>query len=144
MKNVFVIALVLLGFTLQAQPGPDRENFRKEKREKMQDLSAEQRAILKTKKMALILDLSDNQQDQVKKLVLASEVKSDEMKRNRKEKKEISKEELFELRKQRLDQKLEMKRDLKTILTKEQMEKFEKSQIAKSLKREHHRSKNKD
>ncbi|MFT4697319.1 MAG: protein CpxP [Flavobacteriaceae bacterium] len=117
MKDVLIICLALLTFSLQAQPGNDEGKHHRNG--KNMDYTPEQIAELRTKKMALQLDLTEQQEKRVYSLMLNKTIK-------RKEKKEEHKEGVsFEKRKEILDHRIEEKKELKSILTKEQFDKWE-------------------
>ena len=122
--------LVAFGINAQPGPGPEFQN-KKEKRELLKDLSPQQRAELRTKQMTLDLDLTKAQQEKILQWNLENENKRETMKQEREAAKELTKDQLFELKKAHLDYEIAMKQKLKSILTEEQMAKFEK-------KREHH------
>ncbi len=138
MKKVLLIVLILVGFAAQAQErgdGPRKE--KNEMREKMADLTPQQRAELKSKKMALHLDLNEAQQKQVEILLVEREKNWDTMRAQRKEGKELSKDEMFALRTQKLDEEIAFKKELQSILTEEQFAKFEKSRMNKGKMKKH-------
>jgi len=128
MKQLFLAVLVLLSFQSQAQED-DNFNPREERREHLKNISAEDMAELKTKKMTLHLDLTNAQQSQVKQLLLkeaqnrkAQMAKHEEMKS--KGEKPTPKQRI-EHQKARLDKQIEMKKQLKNILNIRQYEKYE-------------------
>lgn len=138
MKKVLLIAFILVGFVGQAQErgdGPRKE--KNEMREKMRDFTPQQRAELKSKKMALHLDLNESQQKQVETLLVKQEEKKDAMRAQREEKKELSKDEAFALKSKMLDEQMEFKKQIKSILTEEQFIKFEKSRMHKGYTKKH-------
>lgn len=138
MKKVLLITLILIGFTVQAQErgeGPRKE--KNEMREKMRDLTPQQRAALKSKKMALHLDLNESQQKQVEALVVKQEEKRDAMRSQREEKKELTKDEAFVLKSKMLDEQIEFKKEMKSILNEDQFEKFEKSRMHNGKTKKH-------
>lgn len=138
MKKVLMIVLFVVGATLQAQPpGKGREAHRKNMHDKMEQLSPQQKAELKTKEMTLNLDLTEAQQTEILKLNLEMATKREQNKPKMKEKGEISANEMYARLSKRLDEKIATKKRLKSILTKEQFEKFEKSQFRKGKERRH-------
>ena len=139
MKKIVFICFVLVGITLQAQPGREEKmNDRKEMKEKMSDLTPQERASLKTKKMTLHLDLTEKQQKQVEVLLVKQEEKRDALKAQRKEGNEPTKEELYDLKSKMLDEQITFKNEMKTILTEDQYAKFEKSQHFRGRMKKHH------
>ena len=136
MKKVLMVCFLVAGITLQAQPpGNERVEQRKKIHEKMQELTPEQRAELKTKRMTLSLDLSTAQQTEIQKLHLELETKRAERKPKEEKKGEISANEVFERASKMLDEKIAIKKKFQAILTSEQFEKFEKSQARKASER---------
>ena len=109
------------------------------KQKKMQtDFSPEQQAILKTKKMALELDLTDNQQKQMlvfnEKWAKVKAEKRAEMKNMNKE--DMSSTDKFNHMNAMLDQKLAHQKEIKSILNEEQYDTWK-----KSAQRKHKRGK---
>ena len=98
---------------------------------KMKEISPEQEAILWTKKMTLELDLNETQQDQMYALILEkAKAKSQRFKNLPKER--PTEVQIFEMEVHRLDQKIAMKKALKSILTKKQFERWELIEMKKS------------
>lgn len=100
------------------------------KQKKMyEDFSTEQKAVLKTKKMALELDLNDNQQKQMldlnKKWAEVKAKKKTEMKSLNKE--EMTSTDRFNHMNDILDTKLAHQSDLKKILNEDQYNQWKKS-----------------
>ena len=127
MKKVIIAVLLLAGFTTMAQKG---ERGTRDGRGGMQDLSSEQMATLQTKKMTLVLDLTQNQQEQVKSLQLEKakrrKVKMEERKAQKEagEVKKPTSEERFNMENERLDLQIAQKAEMKKILSDEQYEKW--------------------
>ena len=134
MKKLFLVALAL--FTLQsyAQEPPRKMErvHNKERKQKLKDMSPEEEATIATKKMTLALDLNEKQQVQVKK-VLLTQLEKRPMRPNKKE--EITKEQRLEMVNARLDAQIEIKKQMKSILTKEQYDKFDKMQSRRERNR---------
>lgn len=134
MKKLIVALILLMGFTATAQRGQERSH-----KEKM---SLEQRANLHTKKMTLALDLTQSQQGQVQTLNLKNakmrETKLEERKARKEsdDTKRSSSEERYAMQMGRLDYQIAQKAQMKKILSKEQMEKWEKMAIHKKRKRQ--------
>ena len=127
MKNVILIMVVLIGFTMQAQDNDKGKlEARKEMRKKMNNLSPEQKAELATKKMALHLDLTEAQKKKIYPVELEIAQLREAAGKNNEAKKDLSKEELFKRRSEMLDKKSAIKAQYKSILTTEQFEKWEK------------------
>lgn len=143
MKKIIVAVLLLCTVQMNAQ---DQDRFqkmdkeRKEFRKAMKDMTPEQIAELRTKKMTLALDLSDAQQQQVFALnTRMAKEKKQKMKARqlaKESKKEFTSDEKFAMMNERLDAQIAYKKDIKQILNKEQYERWEKMQARKG-KRKH-------
>ncbi|QNK76286.1 hypothetical protein H7F37_09025 [Winogradskyella sp. PAMC22761] len=131
MKKLAIIALVLVTLTGYAQK-KDRKNMDKENRSELrEDISPKDMAELKAKRLTLKLDLTDAQQAKVQKVILKQAEENQKLREEKKadkseEKQKPTKEEMVERQNYRLDQMIEMKREMKTILTAEQYAEFEK------------------
>ena len=138
MKKVLMTCLLLVSISLQAQPpGQGRNEHRNAVREKMIELSPQQRAELKTKKMVLELDLTIEQQLEIQKLNLEIESAREKMKPQKKKLEEISADDFFDRKSKMLDEKIAVKKRLQSILTEEQFEKFQKSRRRKAREQRH-------
>lgn len=138
MKNALFICSLLICFSAFAQR-PQGNNDRPP-RPKMErpDYTPEQIAEIQTKKLTLMLDLTESQQSKIKSLELAA-AKSRESNRSEKEPGEKpSDEERFNKQSQMLDNKIAHKNSMKSILSKSQFEKWEKS-LKVEGKRRHHK-----
>lgn len=120
MKNAMMIFMVLASFTITAQN--KLSESKPHRQETKKNLTAAQKAELHSKKLTLELDLTDSQQKEIKQLFLGHKKDKSAYSKNRKE---ISSEEKFETKKENMDQRIALKRELKRILTKEQYEKWE-------------------
>ena len=125
MKRFAIITALLLGTAAIAQPPGRQGGERHQKAEMIKDMTAEQLAELRTKEMTLHLDLDENQQSRIYQLnlQLAEQRKSEMEKREGKEK--PTAQEMYEHRIAMLDQQIEMKKQLKEVLTQEQFAKLE-------------------
>ena len=129
MNNTLKFMMLLLGISSFAQQQPQVKLLEPKKHlnqnmEKMKEMSPEQEATLWTKKMTLELDLNETQQDQMYALILEkAKAKSQRFKNLPKER--PNEEQIFEMEVDRLDQKIAMKKALKSILTKKQFERWE-------------------
>ena len=133
MKKVLIWALVLSTLSVTAQQrgrfqhGSDRQG----KMAMMEDLSPEQAATLKTKRMTLDLNLTESQQDKMYAIHLKNaKNRQERMAEVDKQREEgtwtkPSKEERFNLINEKLDKKIAHKKELKQILDKEQFERWE-------------------
>jgi hypothetical protein len=119
MKKVFVVAVILVGLTTFAQ----------EKGKNTENLSLEQQTELLVKKMTLDLDLNEKQQNAIRPVLLEEskkrEVQKGERKARKKNEEKVSKEKMFEMKSKALDNQLAIKEKMKSILTTDQMEKWE-------------------
>jgi hypothetical protein len=130
MKKLVGIAAIAILFSLTINAQEKKENIKKRA-----PLTSEQSATLQSKKMALHLDLDKNQQAAVYKLMKKNaeerQLKREEISEKRKKGVALTKEERFQLQNDRLDKQLEQKAAMKNILSKEQYEKWEKTNFAK-------------
>lgn len=126
MKKVIIAMALLISVSSMAQRGGI------EHRENKSNLTPEQMATLKTKKMTLALDLSEAQQSQVQILNLENAKAHKEKMAARKGTKEkgeqnkLTSEEKFAKQNERLDAKIVQKAKIKKILSQEQYDKWEK------------------
>ncbi|WP_149304935.1 hypothetical protein [Pareuzebyella sediminis] len=126
MKKVIVVLMVMLSATTFAQKG---EKYR---RGDMRQMTATQMATLKTKKMALALDLTKEQQAKIQALNLENATQLTERiaerkaRRNSGEMHKPSADERFERENQHLDRMIAQKGKMKKILSDEQYVRWEK------------------
>ncbi|MCG1036229.1 hypothetical protein [Polaribacter sargassicola] len=129
-KIVSILVLVMaVTFTTQAQ---------RKGGQKGPKFTPEQQATLAVKKMALALDLTDKQQNQIKPILTAQiEERKAEMEKRKANKDEPRQkptaDELFAMQNKRLDNQIMMKNKMKNILNEEQFEKFEKMQKGRKM-----------
>lgn len=135
MKNLILTMAMLLSLTTIAQQG-NRERYHKKA---LAEMTAEQVATLHTKKMALALDLTSKQQDEVLKINLeeaefrkAKMAERKERKENNEAKRPTS-DERFEMQNELLDRKLAQQEKLKKILTDEQFQLWKKARNRKGM-----------
>jgi hypothetical protein len=126
MKKLILLAALVMSSAIFAQ---ENHSDKKDKMAHLKDLSPEQMATLRTKKMTLSLDLSKAQQDKVYALHLdeAKTRKEQRAKRNHNkgtEKPNLSSDEKFNKMNERLDKKIAAKNKIKSILSEEQFEKW--------------------
>ncbi len=144
MKKVLVTTVLLIGMMGYSQRGP---HFDSEQRG-MKDMTPEQIAILKTKKMTLALDLSAAQQKEIQKVNLENVKEREALMLERKVKKEEaeqskpSADDCFYFQNERLDRMIAQKGKMKQILSEEQFKKWERinhhrRNHSKEGKREH-------
>ncbi len=120
MKTLLTVLVVCLGFSAMAQP-PHHDKKSKYRSEKMKDLSAEQRAALMTKKMTLDLDLNETQQNQIYALIL-DKTKKHEKRRANKPEERPTKDDLYAMKMEQMDDQIAMKKAMKSILDESQYE----------------------
>ena len=151
MKRLLVLVLLLTAFSITAQNGPRHQRGQHDKghMEMLKDLSPEEAATLKTKKMVLDLNLSEAQQNEIYALNLKNarerQAKRAEMqkKRDGNEGVKPSKEEKLKSLNSRLDNQIAHKKNMQKVLNKEQFEKWERhaKQGQNKRKMKKHRSK---
>ena len=120
MRTWILATVMIIGLSAVAQPGNKRRG---------ENLTPEQRVELQVKKMTLGLDLNEKQQQEVKKLLTEKSKEREKVMAKHKAQKEKGKkltaDERFAMQSNMLDEQIEMKREMKKILTPEQFEKFE-------------------
>lgn len=127
MKYVLLIAIALGTLTANAQRDQARERGpRHEMRGERPDFSPEQIAELRTKRLTLDLDLNVSQQNKIKALQLELAKEGKVKRENRKERKDLSADDLYELQNNRLENQIAHKKEMKAILNSEQFAKWEK------------------
>lgn len=126
MKKVIVVLLCLVGMTAMAQNGE------KQHRNAKKDMTPEQMATLKTKKMTLALDLSDAQQKRIQSLNLEN-AKNRKAKREKRkaergdnEFKKPTSDERYAMMNERLNRMIAVKAEMKDVLSAEQYATWEK------------------
>ena len=129
-----IIALVFLTIqvTAQERQREHRKGGDKERMHQMQDFTPEEMSELRTKKMVLNLNLDESQQREFQKLNLEQARSHKERMASREnrmkgEKPERpSKEDVLKMKNNKLDNQIATKKKMKSILNKEQFEKWEK------------------
>lgn len=142
MRTILSVLVILISFSAAGQP-PHEGTKREKRMEKMKNMTPEQQATLWSKKMTLELDLNESQQEQVYALILNKVNKQKERRANRpKERPGDAK--LYQMKVEQLDEKIAMKKAMKSILTSEQFEIWEKKTKKKEhIKRKHLQQKKK-
>ena len=126
---------IITGLLLATLPAMGQHSRKGEMRKNTEhQMSSEQRATLKSKEMALMLDLSDSQLNQVQKTLEAHFEEGKTLRESRKDADESD--DRFELRNARLDHQLALQEDLKRILSEEQYALWKKAQMRQHKKRE--------
>ena len=128
MKKLVMIMIAVA--TLQVSAQAQKREFRKQRMESKNPYSPEEMAQLQAKKMTLILDLSDQQQKEMSAVFLEQtklrQIKKEAYLRSKDktEAKTLTKEERFKMANARLDQQIETKKKMKSILSSDQYEKW--------------------
>lgn len=116
------IIVLLISLNINAQQ-------KKQSQKKGSEFTTEQKATLGTKKMTLAFDLTDAQQKQVYNLMKQNieerETAMAKMKAQKQEGIELTSEQKFKMQYDRLDKQIAHKAQMKSILTKDQYEKWE-------------------
>ena len=118
------VVILLISFSINAQQKQERNR-------KGSDFTPEQNATLMAKKMTLQLDLDENQQKEVftlmKQHMTEREVKMTEFKKQKENGTDFTSEQRFEMQNSKLDKQIQHKTAMKTILSKDQFEQWEKT-----------------
>lgn len=139
MRNLAIALIALMTISTQAQE-MKKESQTTKKQQFIQGLTPEESATLRTKKMTLLLDLTESQQREIKKINLEMtkerSVKREERKKKREQIKaqRPSKEERLSMMNNRLDKQIETKKKMKRVLNEKQYGKWEKSRKHKARK----------
>lgn len=151
MKKLLIIAIAFVSVQSIAFAQGPRNNDRDGKMHFMKDLSPEEVATLKTKKMTLHLDLNKSQQKDIYEInledakMMKEKMEEREAKRKSGEREKPSKEDMFKRMNERLDHQIAMKAKMKDILNDDQYAKWEKLQAEKGKNMKGQRNKdNKD
>ncbi len=130
MKKLLLAVVLVVGIATFAQERNEQDG--KEKGEKRERMTPEQRTQLQLKKITIDLKLNDSQQKEVAKLLKDRETKIEAMKAERQTAKESGKrpsaDERFAMKNRMLDEQKEMKDKLAKILNPEQLAKWEQKQ----------------
>lgn len=123
MKNLLSIVVLVFAFTFTAQAQKKRGNMGSK-------LTIEQQTTLAVKKMTLVLDLSDKQQEQIKPIIMSKIKNKNDFTEKRKaakvNKQKPTSDEIFAIKNKQLDNQIMMKNSIKNILNEKQFDKFEK------------------
>lgn len=131
MKKITLIMVLTLGvLTISAQESQKNSKdvkhriHKKKGMHRMAKFTPEQRAILQTKKMTLVLNLSEDQQSKIEKLNLDNaklfQQKIEERKAKKEADKKLTSDEKFAMVNERLDHQIAQKKALGKILSKDQ------------------------
>jgi len=123
MKNLLSIVVLVFAFTFTAQAQKKRGNMGSK-------LTIEQQTTLAVKKMTLVLDLSDKQQEQIRPIIMSKIKNKNDFTEKRKaakvNKQKPTSDEIFAIKIKQLDNQIMMKNSIKNILNEKQFDKFEK------------------
>ncbi len=141
MKKVLIVMLALASGFGFSQETDRKKEMKKEMMQERQNLTAEEKADLKTKKMTLHLDLTEAQQRQVYDVQLEMAKKRALMKEEKKaQKKEAG---FYDKATKRLDHQIAHKERMKAILTEKQYEIWTENMNSHKKRRAHIKQKNK-
>ncbi|KAB1068861.1 hypothetical protein F6U93_05500 [Tamlana haliotis] len=149
MKKIILIAIALIGLQGVAQENRKEGKRNHDRHEQKMDLTPEQIATLKTKKMTLALDLTASQQSEIQAINLEKankrKAKMEERKANKdKEKPKMTSEARYNMQIAMLDAQIAEKAKFRNILNEDQYKKFEKMQMKmKKRGKQHKQDKNK-
>jgi hypothetical protein len=134
MKKLVMAILVMAAISVTAQ-----DHNMKGKRGDMKDLTPEQMATLQTKKMTLALDLNESQQSKIKSILTAdAKTRKSKMEAYKASKEDgekiMTSDEKYARLNERLDHQIARKKEMKSILTPEQFEKYEKMSHRKDMR----------
>ena len=124
-----------------------REGHRGPRGEFHKDLTVEQMATLKTKKMTLALDLSEKQQQEILEFNIANaefrkaKMAEREAKRASEEQTRPTADERYAMENEKLDHMIAQQQELKKILTDEQFDQWKKMQLHRHAQARKHRLK---
>lgn len=130
--------------TLQVSAQDRKGEMKKQRMASTMKYSPEEMAQLQSKKLTLKLDLDTKQQSEISALFLEQAKLRQNKKqaylksKNNEEKKTFSKDERFKMANARLDQQIEMKKKMKTILSTDQYEKWGKMNEKRSHQAKRH------
>ncbi|WP_055434624.1 hypothetical protein [Lacinutrix algicola] len=147
MKKILIVVLALFALQVTAQDKKEDRKNRKEKMEHHKDMDPIEMAKIKTKKMTLALDLSQDQQNKVEKLNIKNaqlrKVTMEKRKALKDADKKPTPEEKLKKENDKLDHLIATKREMKKILNAEQYEKYSKMAERRMMKGKHGKMKHK-
>lgn len=136
MKKIIFLFCLLFSVGLYAQrPAPSERPSHKTQHDRP-DLTPDQIADLRVKELTLMLDLSEEQQKEIRSLELLAATERKEFEKQRREEDKPSDESRFENRSKMLDKQIAMKNSMKKILTSEQFNIWLKAQKHRGLQRQ--------
>ena len=127
MKSLVTITLLLTGLVGMSQHGPHGRGHA--------DLTPEQMATIKTKKMTLSLDLNEKQQNEVQEIHLEqAELRLTKKEERKAREEKPTSDERYAAINEKLDRQIEIKAQMKEILNKDQFAKWEELQTTREMK----------
>ncbi len=124
MKNALILIAFLISLGSFAQKTEGMQQRQKMERSRIAaNLSAEEMATLRTKELTLQLDLNESQQKNIKALLVSeisnrkANMQNRPQKGFRKDSTNISSEDFYKMKSERLDHQIEFQNKMKTILT---------------------------
>jgi len=140
MKTWILAMVMMMGFAMSAQPGERGMDGQRPAKEHREPFTVAQRAELRSKNLALKLDLNDKQQKEIQKLLLTRDIEKEQLmaqhKADRAAHKKPTADERFAMMSGKLDKEIAMKKELKKILTAEQFTKYEQNRKEQHRKME--------
>lgn len=124
MKNALILIAFIISFGSFAQKTEEMQKRQKMERSRIaNNLSAEEMAALRTKELTLQLDLNESQQQSIKALLTdqisnrKGKMQNRPQKGFRKDSTNVSSQDYYKMRSERLDHQIEFQNKMKTILT---------------------------
>ncbi|WP_438961842.1 hypothetical protein [Nonlabens sp.] len=137
-KIIVLIALMAVTFA-QAQEGRKGE-----RRDRMKDVTPEEMATMQSKKLTLALDLSDQQEKEVYQILFKQAEKRKSNNLSKEEREKLTVDQKKAARIAIMDEKIAVKRNMKSILDKDQYVKWEKMMQKRANKRSKDRKRRKN
>ena len=129
MKQLLVMILAFFTLCGYAQETDEPAKKRSERSHHLKDMTPEQIATLKTKRMTLDLDLDEKQRDEIYKMHLeeaqSKKAKADEFRNSGKKRSEITNDERYQGMNDRLDKQIEHKQKMRSVLNEDQFQKWD-------------------
>jgi periplasmic protein CpxP/Spy len=147
MKKILLLSTLFISSFVVAQKNVNakKNHSKKNQMQTIKEFTPEQMATLKTKKMTLALDLTEDQQKKMYDYNLENTHAINTYKENNKKQKEsnvkLTSDQKYEKMNATLDKKIEMKTKIKSILNEEQYQKWENAQKERTHKKKKYFSK---
>lgn len=130
MKKIIVLIALIAMTVVQAQEGKKGERG-----DRMKDITPQEMATVQSKKLTLALDLSDKQEKEVYQVLFKQAEKRKANKLSKEDREKLTDAQKKAARVERMDEKIAVKRNMKSILDKDQYAKWEKMIQKKASKR---------